>query len=301
MIANTNVSLANYLLIRKESAPNDILTAYKQTVDFVYSARVEDVDFKNDGQNIQEKINKWAKNETNGLIDPMLSSPPHRETVALVLNTILFRGKWKHAFHHNDTETFYNNGISRRKVDFLIKYKQPCNYQELKIAGQEMQVLVLEYEDTPVTMTILLPKARDGLQAVLKSQELHRDLERLILSSHNITDQTELNLFLPKFKVEAEYTMNEELKGMGIRKILSDADLSGINGRRDLIVSQVIHKARIDVTEEGTGAAVTTHLNRMPFVTPVASVNFRADHPFLFYLKDTASGAVLFLGAVQKF
>jgi serpin B len=108
---------------------------------------------------------------------------------------------------------------------------------------------------------------------------------------------------MPKFKMTSRFSMAEVLRSMGMTDAFSAqaADFSGMTGRRDLFISAVIHQAYVDVNEEGTEAAAATGVvmrltSAMPDRTPV----FRADHPFLFLIRDKTTGSILFLGRVMN-
>src|SRR5205085_6633100 len=110
----------------------------------------------------------------------------------------------------------------------------------------------------------------------------------------------EVNVSLPKFRAEASFSLRDTLSAMGMATAFTTAaDFSGIDGRRDLTISQVVHKAFIDVSEEGTEAAAATGVgvSLTAFTPPVA---FRADHPFLFLIRDTTTGTILFAGRYEK-
>jgi serpin B len=104
---------------------------------------------------------------------------------------------------------------------------------------------------------------------------------------------------LPKFRAESSFSLRDALSAMGMPDAFSgSADFSGIDGRRDLVLSEVKHKAFIDVSEEGTEAAAATGgvVARAAFVQPT---RFVADHAFLYLIRDTASGAILFAGRFE--
>jgi serpin B len=107
-----------------------------------------------------------------------------------------------------------------------------------------------------------------------------------------------IEVTIPKFKVEAEYKLIEPLQKLGMKQVFSpEADLSGIGGKRDLSVSKVIHKAVVEVNEEGSEAAAATAI----VVTNSSIPNdFRADHPFMFFIRDNRNGMNLFVGQINK-
>jgi serpin B len=142
---------------------------------------------------------------------------------------------------------------------------------------------------------MLLPKEIDGLNR-LEGSLTTQSLDNWLAKSR----PQNVKVFLPKFKLTAQFSLAETFAAMGIRDAFSPAaDFSGMDGERDLFISAVAHKAFIDVNEEGTEAAAATGtvmnmLAVMPRPTPV----FRADHPFVFLIRDRVSGSILFLGRV---
>ena len=106
-----------------------------------------------------------------------------------------------------------------------------------------------------------------------------------------------MNVFVPKFRLETQYQLNQTLDEMGMRDAFTAAaDFSGMDGRRDLYLSVVIHKAFVEVNEEGTEAAAATGAGISLTSVQAPTPPFRADHPFLFLIRETASGSILFLG-----
>jgi serpin B len=104
-----------------------------------------------------------------------------------------------------------------------------------------------------------------------------------------------VDVSLPRFKTTAEFQLNETLAALGMKKAFADADFSGMDGRRDLAISAVVHKAFVEVNEKGTEAAAGTGV----VVAVSKPPDFQADHPFLFLIRDTRNGSVLFLGRIN--
>ena len=138
-----------------------------------------------------------------------------------------------------------------------------------------------------------------------------RDLERSLTMEHlaNIhsalnTHRERVNIWLPRFKLDEGFNVNDALKKMGMKDMFSDkSDLSGMNGGKDLYVSQVIHKAFVEVNEEGSEAAAATVVvikGRCTSASAPPEINFRADHPFLFFIREKATGFILFIGRLSS-
>jgi len=160
-----------------------------------------------------------------------------------------------------------------------------------------LQVLEMPYVGEELSMAILLPKKMDGLG------QLEEDLSAEALTRWLAgTRKRDVIVTIPKFKMTHKFSLESVLRAMGMTDAFSQAaDFSGMTGRRDLFLSAVIHQAYVDVNEEGTEAAaatggVMTLTSMMPDRVPV----FRADHSFLFLIRDKTSGSILFFGRVTN-
>jgi serpin B len=162
--------------------------------------------------------------------------------------------------------------------------------------SSNLQMLELPYVGNDLSMIVLLPKKIDGLAQI-----------ETALNTGNLTAwmgllrEREILVFLPKFKMTSQFSLGKTLTSMGMSDAFTGkADFSGMTGKKDLYISEVIHKAFVDVNEEGTEAAaataVTMKLSSMPAPPPV----FRADHPFIFLIRHNPSKSILFLGRVAN-
>ena len=156
------------------------------------------------------------------------------------------------------------------------------------------QAIELPYMDNELSMLVVLPKAVDGLPAVEKETNIYRTISLRV--------KKDIQLFLPKFKIEASFQLKQTLAKLGAAIIFSnDADFTGI-ASDGLQVDDVIHKAVVDVNEEGTEAAAATAVIMEAAGIPMpqeAIKMFKADHPFVFVLQDIATGNILFIGRVS--
>jgi len=161
---------------------------------------------------------------------------------------------------------------------------------------EDFQGIELPYVNNELLMIIFLPKQTDGLaefEKTLTAENLSKWLTRL--------NKRKVIVFIPKFKMTSQFSLASVLKSMGMTDafVPNTADFSGMNGKRDLFISAVIHKAYVDVNEVGTEAAAATAVavkatSMGPRQTPV----FMADHPFLFLIRNNQSGSILFIGRV---
>jgi serpin B len=144
---------------------------------------------------------------------------------------------------------------------------------------------------------ILLPKADDGLAEVEKS--INPDM---LSAWFGALTSRKVETAIPKFRAESAFSLRDMLSRMGMADAFEKtADFSGIDGRQDLLVGAVVHKAFVDVSEEGTEAAAATGITARPMaMRRQEQTVFRADHPFAFFIRDTASGVILFEGRLRQ-
>ena len=299
-----SLMLANYVLIQKEAKGNQVLDKYRSDLQTSYASQVDDVDFAKDAVKILGTVNGWVKKNTKELIQSILTEPPPSSTRLILLNAVYFKGKWDKPFEKNLTQPmpFFNRGTDEEKqTDFLIHYNKKHGYSKGTVGGQQVQVLEMTYDGSSKSMIIVLPDKRDGLKEMIAADSFLTDVSKVDADLR----QRKLDLFMPKFKFETEYDLNNDLSEMGISDIFtSSADLSAIAGRKDLLVSLVKHKAVVKVDEEGTEAAAVTAVMVMRccmVMEPDEKIELRADHPFLFLIKDKRSNLTLFLGKVESF
>jgi serpin B len=165
------------------------------------------------------------------------------------------------------------------------------NYTE---AGS-MQMLELPYQGKKISMIILLPKDDDT-----SSLERSLSLERLAEWKRALKE-VEVEVYIPKCTLAAKYLLAKNLEDMGMNTAFSpEADFSGIDGNKDLFISQVIHQAFVDVNEEGTEAAAATAIAMPTMAKDAPRIPiFNADHPFVFIIQETETGSILFMGRVS--
>jgi serpin B len=260
-----------------------------------YGAEMRTVDFAQAAAASRE-INQWVEEQTNDKIRDLIPPGSLDAMTRLVLtNAVYFKGDWVQPFDKEST----------REEDFTVsaqeKVKVPLMHQQNKMVYAEeetFQMLELPYAGRELSMVMLLPKKADGLPEMVKAITVDK-LASLVSKLH----VREVNTYLPKFKMETSFGLNSTLQAMGMKRAFSrEADFSGISSAEALYISAVIHKAFVDVNEEGTeaaaatGVAMTAMAERQPEPIPV----FRADHPFLFLIRDTKAGSILFMGRLNN-
>jgi len=256
-----------------------------------YGAGLEEVDFARATEAARQTINGWVEEQTKDKIKELLKPGVLDTMTRLVLtNAIYFKGQWLREFPKDAT----------RDEDFFLapekKVTAPMMNQTGEFGyfgGPDFQALELPYKGEDLSMVVLLPKAKDGLADLEKALSAEKVAEAVAKLR-----KQKVMVVLPKFKTTAEFEqLKEPLIALGMKDAFgTDADFSGMNGKKDLFISAVVHKAFVAVDEEGTEAAAATavvvKLTALREPPPI----FRADHPFVFLIRDKRSGAVLFLG-----
>ncbi|XP_055962963.1 serpin B7 [Sorex fumeus] len=258
----------------------------------LYNAKVERIDFTNDVEDTRFKINRWIEDETHGKIKNIFSEGSISSSAVMVLvNAVYFKGKWESAFTKRDTlNCHFRSPKCPRKAVSMMHQEQKFNMSVIN--DPSMQVLELRYHGG-ISMYIMLPE-NDLAQIENK------------LNFQNLMDWTNprkmkaqyVEVFLPQFKIEKNYEVKDHLRALGLKDIFDEsrADLSGIASGGRLYMSKLMHKSFIEVTEEGTEAAAATGNNIVEKQLPESTV-FRADHPFLFFIRK--DDIILFSGKVS--
>jgi serpin B len=207
----------------------------------------------------------------------------------VLTNAIYFKGRWASEFAADFTGEAPFTLADGQKVS-VPTMRQMAAFPILQ--GDGFQALALPYKGDRLSMVILLPAKHDSLPALEKALSAE-SLGKWI----GAMKPQLVSVALPKFKATTTILLAETLQGMGMTDAfgLPPADFSGMTGKKDLFISQVIHKAFVDVNETGTEAAAATAVI-MEGGGPPKSVPFIADHPFLFLIRDNRSGTILFLG-----
>ncbi|KAI0213590.1 Serpin B3 [Lamellibrachia satsuma] len=290
---NYTLSVANAFFGRRGYP---FLNKYLTLVSQFYYALLKNMEFAGNPEGSRLYINDWVANSTNQKIKDLLPQGSiNAMTAAVLVNTIYFKGLWMTPFDVKDTisSTFHLSPTKMMKTKMMNLAGEHFQYAE--VSNLDCKILELPYVGDEVSMYILLPNTVDGL-AALEAQLTSVKLRNAISSMQ----QAKVDVSIPKFKMTLAIDLNCILKSMGMSDLFVSkvADLSGIDGTRNLFVSKVVHKAYIDVNEEGTEAAAATGI-----VVGITSVQprpkiFKADHPFLFFIREKVTGSILFSGRV---
>jgi serpin B len=262
-----------------------------------YGAELAPVDFARDPEQARQRINSWVEEQTEGRIKDLIPRGVLDDLTRLVLtNAIYFKGDWTKPFLKTATKEDAFHVTSDKSTRVPLMFKQ----DELRFwAGEGLKALELPYGKGDLAGIVLLPDQIDGLPAVeykLTEEKLGRWLSQL--------RRQKVRVFLPRFKLSSQFSLREVLTAMGMKLAFDRdrADLSGISTQERLYISAVIHKAFVDVNEEGTEAAAATGVvvaARAAIAVKPPAI-FRADHPFLFLIRDSRTGSILFMGRVMN-
>jgi serpin B len=242
-----------------------------------------------------ERINGWVKQKTEGKI-PKILDQLDANSVCVILNAVYFKGAWESQFSTIRTFNAPFHVSADKMVDVPLMY-QKNEYRFLD--EKDFQVLSMPYKGNRLSMVIFLPKSAGGLPAFEKGLTA-ANLEGW-LAGLDKQEPAEIKLFLPRFKIETGYDLVPACMNMGMKDAFgSAADFTGMGWPvGDLWISQIKHKAFAEVNEEGTEAAAATAVE---MVTKGMSYDpvFRADHPFMFLIRDNKRGAILFMGRLSE-
>lgn len=263
-----------------------------------YGAGLREVDFRQTEQ-ARQTINAWVEDQTKERIQDLIPEGVLQSDTQMVLtNAIYFKGQWEDEFPKRSTQDqpFFAPD-TEVKVPLMFR---AGGYQYAET--DTLQLLELPYKGQEMAMVVVLPKERAGLRDLeqsLNASDLDAWLEKL-------TPVETVRVYLPKFKLTNEFKLSDVLPEIGIRDAFREAraDFSGMTGTRNLFIDEVVHKAFVEVNEEGTEAAAATGVVIRPTSAPIGEPKpipvFRADHPFLFLVRDVQSGSILFMGRVEN-
>jgi serpin B len=285
--------MANSLWLQKGF---EVQHGFKQTLSTNYGADPTQVDFIGDAENARSLINAWTEEHTKSKIKDLFAAGSLDARTRLVLaSAIYFYGAWQQPFLTSSTRpgSFTLLTGAPKQTSFMNRTSR-FEYTDTP----SMQILEMRYAETGMAFDILLPKTATGLSDLEKSLSS----ESLSVWFGKLSNRT-VQVSVPKFRVEAGFSLAPALSAMGMpTAFTSKADFTGINSKGGLAISQVVHKAFVDVSERGTEAAAATGvaISLTAIRIPEQPVVFRADHPFIFLIRDTRTGVILFIGRLTN-
>ena len=255
-----------------------------------YGVLVTAVDY-GDAETARGTINAWIEEKTENRIQAMIPRGLLDATVSLILvNAIYFKGNWASQFDQGLTSDapFWVTPAEQVQVPMMSQTIE-FRYRE----GDGLQVLELPYAGDDLSMVVLLPREIDGL-AELEGRLTVENLGAWTTGLWPI----EVQVFLPRFELSFPFRLDDALISMGMADAFENADFSGMDGTQSLYIGAVLHKAFVAVNEEGTEAAAATAALMKAMGVPLPPPTFRADHPFVFLIRENSTGSILFLGRV---
>jgi serpin B len=259
-----------------------------------YGAGIHQVNFSQPEAASQE-INAWVEKQTQEKIKNLISPDALNGATLVLTNAIYFKGSWDKAFPKARTfkEDFFTGAEQKVPVD-MMHLTENLKFLE----DDRFQVIALPYKGDAVSLIAFLPRQKDGLKAM--EEQLNAGVVSDALAKMK---STKVVVTLPKFKMTSTFQLADVLSKMGMPLLFQPgkADLSGIVQTNDMFISKVIHKAYVDVNEEGTEAAAATAVIGVRMAArPTPTPTFRADHPFVFAIRDNKTGSILFMGRVAN-
>ncbi|MFH0842674.1 MAG: serpin family protein [Bacteroidota bacterium] len=234
-------------------------------------------------------INNWIEDNTNGLIKDMIDVIP-ADVVMLLVNAIYFKGMWKYQFDKTETDDlpFYKNGNVAADVPTMSLEKNLRTYR-----GEDFILAELPYGQGNFVMDIILPDEYDGISSLLPEMN-----ETSFSTWIGQAYETKVDLYLPRFKYKYKTELKDILTDMGMGLAFSDyADFTNI-ADDNLAISEVLHQTFVETNEEGTEAAAATVVTMSNTSAPADPMVFRADHPFIYIIRETTTNSIIFIGVV---
>ncbi|CAM9253827.1 unnamed protein product [Bubo scandiacus] len=288
--ANFSLYIANRLYAEKTYA---VLPIYVKCVKKLYRAGLEMVTFKTTPDQARQLINSWVENQTDGKIQDFLEpGSVDLYTVLVLVNAIYFKGIWKTAFKEEDSQKFPFS-VTKQESRPVQMMCQNSTFKVAVVAAEEMKILELPYASGELSMLVLLPDDISGLEQL----ENNISFEKLaVWTSPNVMETKRVKVYLPRMKIEGKYNLTSVLMALGMTDLFSpSANLSGISSAESMKISEAIHEAYMEVSEEGT--EMSGSVDVMGDIQHSSEFEeFRADHPFLFLIKHNPTNSILFFG-----
>lgn len=288
---NVKLSMANSLWPQMDYT---FLPDYLALIKRDYGVSITPLDYKRSPEAARGIINKWVEDRTQDKIKNLIPQGIINTLTRLVLvNAIYFKGLWDSQFEVKQTKNAPFFLSDEKSVQTpMMSQKQKFKYADL----DSCQILELPYKGKELSMLLILPKEIAGLPQISKTLGID-NLNRW----KSLMREQEILVILPKFRMTSMFRLDSTLQRLGMVDAFSEAkaDFSGMDGKpQGLFIGAVIHKAFVDVGEEGTEAAAATAVVMETKSIARPPTTFRADHPFVFLIQENRTGSILFMGRV---
>ncbi len=285
------LNIANSLWGQKDYA---FLPPFLDVLAENYGAGLRLADFQNAPEPARQAINQWVSDQTQNKINDLLPTGSVTSDTRLVLaNAIYFKAGWQYTFEPSFTKAMPFNLLDGTQANVpMMGWTEPHGLSYIK--GDSYQAVKLPYLGGNQSMWILVPDAGqfDKVQSALTLE--------LLQSIIDGSQVKQVALSLPKFSFATDASLSDVLTALGMSDAFKPgvADLSGMDGSDKLFISAVLHKAFVAVDEQGTEAAAATGIVVGTTAMPLTDVQLTVDRPFIFFIRDEATGAILFSGQV---
>ncbi|XP_004628460.1 serpin B9-like isoform X2 [Octodon degus] len=286
-----SLSIANRLF-GEESC--QFLSPFQESCLKFYQAELEQLSFAKSPESARRHINAWVSTKTQGKIQKLLAKDSIDEACRLVLiNAVYFKGRWEEQFEKSSTSEmpFKINQKEQRPVQMMF---QSHTFPLARVSEVQAQVLELPYQGRELSMVVVLPDEGVDLSTVEKALTFEK-FQTWASPKH--MKSIEIEVSLPRFKLQEDYDMGSVLQGLGVLDVFhpGKSDLSGMSVDSDLCLSKFIHKSVVEVNEEGTEAAAAAACEIEVCCARSLPV-FCADRPFLFFIRHNRTSSLLFCG-----
>ncbi|XP_068414604.1 serpin B9 [Eschrichtius robustus] len=276
----------------------EFLSIFKEACLWFYHTELEQLSFAKAAEPSRKQINAWVSKKTEGKIPELLpGNSVDAQTRLVLINTVYFKGRWNEQFNEAYTREmpFRVNRKEQRPVQMMF---QEGTFRLAHIEEVQAQVLELPYAGEELSMVILLPDDHVALSSV----EKHLTFEKFLAWTHpDCMKSTEVEVFLPRFKLEEAYDLGSVLQGLGVVDAFQQgrADFSAMSADSDLCLSRFAHKSLVEVNEEGTEAAAALAVTVVECCLE-SGPRFCADRPFLFFIRHNKASSILFCGRLSS-
>ncbi len=256
-----------------------------------YGAGLRILDYMKDPEQARQTINNWVNEQTEEKIKDLVPQGAIDTLTRLVLtNAIYFNAAWKYPFNKYATTNGEFNLLNGNRVTVpLMQQTESFGYAK----GNGYQAVELPYDGSELSMVVLVPEPGqfNSFESSLSSQKVGSIIQQI--------KSREVVLSMPKFKYESSFGLKKALTdlGMGVA-FTTGADFSGMDGKKDLFIQDVLHKAFVSVDEAGTEAAAATAVIIGVTSVPAETIELKIDRPFIFLIRDIGTGTILFIGRV---
>uniref|UniRef100_A0A3P9C3A7 Serpin B6 n=1 Tax=Maylandia zebra TaxID=106582 RepID=A0A3P9C3A7_9CICH len=261
-----------------------------------YNAELESVDFKGNAEEARVHINSWVEKQTQDKIKDLLSQDAVGSLTKLVLvNAIYFKGSWNTQFKEEKTADVHFR-LNKNDTKPVKMMQQKSKFPFATIPEANCKILEMPYKGNDLSMLIFLPNDIEDDTTGLEKLEKELTYQNFVDWTRPDMSPNEVDVKLPRFKME-KYDLEKILTNMGMENAFDiyKRDFSGMSPANDLIVSKVVHKAFVDVNEEGAEAAAATGVD-MEIRSIMIPAEFVADHPFIFFIRHKPTKSILFVG-----